>query len=109
VHPSRVKDSPLVKIIRDMAERTGIDGFVRQQTAIIGRPDSRLDLKGIDVPTLILCGREDAITPLARHEEMAALIPGSQLTVVEACGHLSTLERPQEVNQALRAWLEWKA
>jgi pimeloyl-ACP methyl ester carboxylesterase len=90
-----------------MAERTGIDGFVRQQTAIIARPDSRAGLKDIDLPTLILCGREDAITPLARHEEMAALIPGSRLTIVEECGHLSTLERPQEVGQAMRAWLEW--
>ena len=106
VHPSRVKDAPLVKIIRDMAERTGIDGFVRQQTAIIGRPDSRAGLKEINVPTLILCGRQDAITPLARHQEMAALIPGSELTIVEQCGHLSTLERPQEVNLALRAWLQ---
>lgn len=106
VHPSRVRDAPLVRIIRDMAERTGIDGFVRQQTAIIGRPDSRVDLKEVNVPTLILCGREDAITPLARHQEMAALIPGSELTVVAACGHLSTLERPVEVNRALRAWLE---
>ena len=109
VHPSRVKDAPLVKVIRDMAERTGIEGFVRQQTAIIGRPDSRPELKNIKVPALIACGREDAITPLARHEEMAALIPGSQLEIIEECGHLSTLERPVEVNRALRGWLQWKA
>jgi pimeloyl-ACP methyl ester carboxylesterase len=106
VHPSRVKDAPLVKVIRDMAERTGIEGFVRQQTAIIGRPDSRPGLKDINVPTLILCGREDAITPLARHEDMAALIPGSRLEIIEECGHLSTLEQPEEVNRAVRAWLE---
>jgi pimeloyl-ACP methyl ester carboxylesterase len=105
VHPSRIKDAPLVRIVRDMAERTGIEGFVRQQTAIIGRLDSRPGLKDIKVPTLILCGREDAITPLARHEEMAALIPRAKLVVVEECGHLSTLERPNEVNAALRKWL----
>jgi pimeloyl-ACP methyl ester carboxylesterase len=57
------------------------------------------------VPTLILCGREDAITPLARHEEMAASIPDARLVIVEECGHLSTLERPAEVNRALRDWL----
>lgn len=107
VHPSRVKDTSLVKIIRGMAEHTGIEGFVRQQTAIIGRPDSRPGLSAIKAPTLVLCGREDAITPLARHEEMAALIPASRLEIVEACGHLSTLERPGEVNRALRSWLGW--
>ncbi len=106
VHPSRIKDAPLAGIIRDMAERTGIDGFVRQQTAIIARPDSRPGLKEVKVPTLILCGREDVITSLGRHEEMAALIPGSQLTVVEQCGHLSTLERPTEVSRALEGWLK---
>jgi pimeloyl-ACP methyl ester carboxylesterase len=105
VHPSRVQDAPLVRVIRGMAERTGIEGFVRQQTAIINRPDSRPGLKDIRVPTLILCGREDAITPLKLHEEMAKAIEGSMLVVIEECGHLSTLERPEEVNRALRDWL----
>lgn len=105
VHPSRIRDRPLVRVIRDMAERTGIEGFVRQQSAIIGRPDSRPGLESIAVPTLIVCGREDAITPLARHEEMAASIPDARLVIVEECGHLSTLERPAEVNRALRDWL----
>ena len=105
VHPSRVQDAPLVRVIRGMAERTGIEGFVRQQTAIIDRPDSRPGLKDIRVPTLILCGREDAITPLRLHEEMAKAIEGSMLVVIEECGHLSTLERPEEVNRALRDWL----
>jgi pimeloyl-ACP methyl ester carboxylesterase len=106
VHASRLKDAPLVQVIRDMADRTGIEGFVRQQTAIIARPDSRPGLADIAVPTLVLCGREDAITPLACHEEMAALIPGASLVVVETCGHLSTLEQPAAVNPALRDWLK---
>ncbi len=105
VHPSRLGDAPLVNSIREMAERTGIDGFVRQQTAIIGRPDSRPALPQIRAPTLVLCGREDAIPPLARHEEMTALIPGARLEIVERCGHLSTLEQPDAVSGALRVWL----
>lgn len=105
VHATRTQDAPLVKLIRDMAERTGIDGFVRQQTAIINRPDSRPGLKAIRVPTLVLCGRQDAITPLRLHEEMAKEIRGAMLVVVEECGHLSTLERPEQVNRALRHWL----
>ena len=105
VHSSRIRDAQLVQIIRDMAERTGIEGFVRQQTAIIGRPDSRPLLADISVPTLILCGRQDAITPLGAHEEMAQGIAGAKLKIIEECGHLSTLERPDAVNAALREWM----
>lgn len=58
-----------------MAERVGKDAFLRQQTAIMGRPDSRADLPGITSPTLVLCGREDALSTLEMHVEMADLIP----------------------------------
>jgi pimeloyl-ACP methyl ester carboxylesterase len=94
VHPSRVKEEPLVKIIRDMAERTGVEAYVRQQKAIISRDDYRPGLKDINVPTLVLCGREDQLTPLDCSEEMAAAIPGATLVVIERCGHMSTLEKP---------------
>jgi pimeloyl-ACP methyl ester carboxylesterase len=53
----------------------------------------------------VLCGREDQATPLALSQEMAADIPGSQLRVLEDCGHLATLEKPAETNDALRRWL----
>jgi pimeloyl-ACP methyl ester carboxylesterase len=89
----------------EMAEHVGRDAFLRQQTAILGRPDSRLDLLRIACPTLVLCGRQDALTPLAAHEEMAAAIPDARLVVVEDCGHLSTLERPEAVSSAMREWL----
>ena len=58
------------------------------------------------MPTLVLCGREDAATPLAQSEEIARGILGCTLVVIEACGHLSTLEKPAEVTRALRAWLD---
>lgn len=105
VHPSRVKDPRLTRIIRRMAQHTGIDGFVRQQSAILSRSDSGAVLSKVRVPTLVLCGREDALTPLPMHEEMARIVPGAKLVVVEQCGHLSTLEKPAEVNAALREWL----
>jgi pimeloyl-ACP methyl ester carboxylesterase len=88
-----------------MAERVGHDGFVRQQTAIMGRPDGRADLKRIACPTLVLCGRQDALTPVALHEEMAAAIRGARLVVIENCGHLSPLEQPEAVTAAIRDWL----
>lgn len=105
MHPSRVKEAALVNVIREMAERTGVEAYVRQQNAIIGRPDFRPSLPKIACPTLVLCGREDQLTPLSDSEFIANAIPGAKLVVVEACGHLSTLERPREVNAALREWL----
>lgn len=92
-------------VVKTMALNIGADAFRRQQQAIIGRPDSRPGLPAIDCPTLVLCGCQDAITPTERHEEMAAAIPGAELVVVEDCGHLSTLEQPEEVSHALRRWL----
>lgn len=106
MHPSRQEDAALVQVVTDMAERVGIDTYVRQQQAIISRPDSRDSLRRVRVPTLVLCGRQDALTNLAQHEEMAGLIPGAELVVIEDCGHISTLERPNEVTVALRRWWE---
>jgi pimeloyl-ACP methyl ester carboxylesterase len=105
VHPGRLKDSALIDTITAMAARVGADAFVRQQRAIMGRPDGRADLARIEVPTLVLCGREDQLTPLEVNQEMASLIPSAAFTVIERCGHLSTLERPAEVDAALGKWL----
>jgi pimeloyl-ACP methyl ester carboxylesterase len=105
VHPDRLDDRALVSAIRAMAERLGADGFLRKQRAIMERIDSRPHLPRIACPTSVLCGREDASTPLPLHEEMAALVPGARLEVVERCGHMSAMERPVEVAAALRRWL----
>lgn len=105
VHPSRLDDEAVVGTVREMAGSVGREGYVRQQEAIMGRADSRPTLAQIRCPTLVLCGRDDALTPLELHEEMHAGIAGSRLVVLDRCGHLSTLERPDEVNDALRHWL----
>ena len=105
VHPDRLSDEGLVSAIRAMAARLGKDGFLRKQRAIMGRVDSRPHLSRIACPTLVLCGREDASTPLALSEEMASLVPAARLAVVERCGHMSAMERPAEVSAALRRWL----
>jgi pimeloyl-ACP methyl ester carboxylesterase len=105
VHRDSLDDERVTSAIFAMAEAVGPEAFVRQEEAIIGRPDSRKDLPGIACPTLVLCGREDALTPMHLHEEMAALIPASQLCLIERCGHLSALERPERVTAALREWL----
>ena len=105
VHPQRVQDAALVGSLKAQAQRIGQDGFARQQTAIMNRPDSRLDLAAIRCPTLVLCGRQDVITPPAVHEEMAAGIPGARLVLIEDCGHLSPMEQPQAVTALLREWM----
>jgi len=105
VHPARSEDAALVETVAGMAKHVGRDAFVRQQTAIMGRPDGREDLRRIGIPTLVLCGRQDAATPLPLHEEIAGLVPGARLQVIEDCGHLTTLEKPVSVTAALRQWL----
>jgi len=105
VHPSHLADAALVATIREMARRTGKEAFVRQEQAIMSRADSRPRLAAIRCPSLVVCGREDQLTPLDGHEEMATAIQGATLTVLETCGHMSTLERPEAVSGALREWL----
>jgi len=105
LHPDHLKDAELTGRVSAMAHRVGKEAFMRQQKAIIGRIDMRAFLPRIACPTLVLCGRQDQLTPVALHEEMAALIPGALLEVVETCGHLSTMERPDAVNAALRILL----
>jgi pimeloyl-ACP methyl ester carboxylesterase len=105
VHGSRLNDAALIQVIDEMAQHIGLEGYVRQQSAIMSRPDYRTTLPAIACRTLVLCGRQDAITQVGFHEEIAAAIKGSRLVVIEECGHLSTLEKPDEVNAALRSWL----
>ncbi|MPZ10278.1 MAG: alpha/beta fold hydrolase [Kiloniellaceae bacterium] len=105
IHAARLDDAALTGTVEAMAERVGKDAFISQQRAIMGRRDHSATLVAIRVPTLVLCGRQDALTPLADHQALAAGIADARLVVVEDCGHLSTLERPDEVNAALRRWL----
>ena len=105
VHPSQLSDATLMATIKGMALGLGMSVFLRQQKAIMGRIDSRPYLDAIHCPTLVLCGREDVVTPLALHEEMAAAIAGSRLVVVDQCGHLAPLGQPQRVSRAMAAWL----
>jgi pimeloyl-ACP methyl ester carboxylesterase len=106
VHRNRQGDEVLRAIVRTMAEETGPEAFVRQQRAIMTRPDCRPLLASIRCPTLVLVGDGDELTPPALSEEIAAGIASARLVRVPDCGHLSTLERPQAVNQALVQWFK---
>ena len=105
VHESRLSDTQLIEDVTQMADSVGKDAFLRQQKAIMGRPDSRPDLSDIRCPSLVVCGRQDALTPVELSQEIAGLIPGANLVLIDNCGHLATMERPDEVNAALRTWM----
>jgi pimeloyl-ACP methyl ester carboxylesterase len=106
VAPARLTDEPLRLLVRRMADDVGPDGFVRQQRAIMRRPDSRPVLASAAGPVLVLVGEEDAITPVAEAQEMAGIAGArARLAVVPGCGHLSTLEAPEAVTAELLRWL----
>ncbi|MEE3622487.1 alpha/beta fold hydrolase [Nitrospirillum sp. BR 11752] len=105
LHPRHRDDPHLAAITLRMGLTVGIEGLARQTTAIIGRPDSRPTLPTITAPTLVLTGDSDPLMPLERSQEMAATIPSARLVVVPQCGHSSTLEQPDAVNQALIDWI----
>jgi len=105
LHKSRLVEQPLTDLVRQMAVDTGVAAFKRQQAALMARPDNRPFLASIRCPTLVLVGREDALTPVELSQEIAAGIARARLEIVPECGHLSTLERPETVNDALRGWL----
>ena len=106
VHPSRRSDEVLRGIVQRMAEETGPEAFVRQQTAIMTRPDSRPDLAAVRCPALVLVGDGDKATPPDRAAEIANGIAAARLVTIPECGHLSTLEQPQHVTRALTEWLK---
>jgi pimeloyl-ACP methyl ester carboxylesterase len=104
VHPARL-ESPLFERILEMIERKTPDIYAAQIEALLSRPDAREVLRGLRCDTLLLCGREDAWSPLARHEQMHTMLPGARLVVIDDCGHMSTMEQPEAVSEVLAQWL----
>ncbi|WP_343562954.1 alpha/beta fold hydrolase [Kiloniella sp. b19] len=105
IHESRLNDESITSVIYEMAEEVGREAFLRQQTAILNR-ESHLDILGnFSCPVTIVTGRQDEITPVDCAEEMHAGIANSSLHLLEHCGHLAPLERPEEVNRLLLEWL----
>ncbi len=105
VHRNRHGDDALKRIVRVMAAEIGVEAYLRQQQAIISRPDSRPGLGSVNCPTLVLVGDSDEPTPPELAREIAAGIPNAKLIVIPDSGHLSTLEQPQAVTQALVNWM----
>jgi pimeloyl-ACP methyl ester carboxylesterase len=105
VHPSRRDNAELRQLVHEMGDDIGADAFVRQQTAVIGRADSRPSLAWIKCPTLVLTGDEDNTIPNSLSVEMAEGIHGAKLVILAHCGHLPQVEQPQATADALVEWL----
>lgn len=105
VHPDRLSDRALMGPMEDMVRTASPEIYEDQVRALLNRPDATDYLPRLRCPTAVICGRQDAWSPFPRHEEMAAAIPGAVLTAIEDSGHMTTLERPEAVTEALRAWL----
>jgi pimeloyl-ACP methyl ester carboxylesterase len=105
VHPSNVDNAELKAVHMAMAEANGPEVYVRQQEAIIARPDSRPDLARVRVPTLVLVGEADQITTPEAAREIADGIAGARLVTVADAGHLAVLEEPAQVNTAIADFL----
>ena len=106
LHPDHRQDLALRRTVLAMAESVGRARFLNQVKAQLARPDARPALGQIRCPTLVIGAREDHVCTVAMHEEIAAAIPGAELIILERCGHLSTLEQPARVNEALLRWLQ---
>lgn len=105
VHAQHV-DDPLGEEVRAMAKRVGGDAFLRQQNAILKRPDSRSLLSSIRVPTLVGVGDSDILTPPSDADEIHRHIAGSTLHTFATCGHLPPMESPEETTAVLHRWLQ---
>ncbi len=105
-HPDRLNLPAVRGVIQSMASGLGKTVFERQQRAIIARPDSRPTLATIACPTLILCGRDDLITPPELSTEMADGIRHARLEIIEQCGHLASLDQPEIVGKLMLDWLK---
>lgn len=103
--PDALRDEALAGRLTAMVERATPRLFQRQIGALLTRPNARRGLHAIACPTHVVVGRQDHWSPLAQHEEIAALIPSAQLTVIEGSGHMSPAEQPQAVLEALEAWM----
>lgn len=105
-HKSRINETALSRTYLGFVLQAGTQQLIRQNRAVMSRPDARLHLPYIQCPTLVLCGDSDQLAPPECSMEIAALVPGAELQWVDQCGHMLTLEQPGQVNKALLGWLD---
>jgi pimeloyl-ACP methyl ester carboxylesterase len=104
-HPRQAADAALVNTYLSFVLAAGASQLIRQNRAIMSRPDARTHLSRVRCPTLVMCGDADQLTPPECSREIAEMIPGAEMVWVPQCGHMLTMEKPAIVNTTLQAWL----
>ncbi len=99
------QQGPLPPFVREMTVRIGMETYVRRQRVIGERQDSRDLLRAAKQPVRAICGREDGMSTIEEHIEIAELAPRGRFSIIEQCGHMTILERPQAATALLRDWL----
>lgn len=107
VHPDRTDDQVLLTSMYDMVCSYTPDQHAGQITALLNRADLWPLLPTITVPTLVAVGRQDPWRSVEQHQEMADVIGGARLEIIDDCGHLSPAEQPEAVTALLADWLNW--
>jgi len=105
VHPDRLSDAPLIERILAMFDRKNANIFACQINALLNRLDGSDVLRAIKVPTLLMCGKQDAWSTPAQHQAMNALVTHATFDVIEDAGHMAPMERPEPVALSLQRWL----
>lgn len=107
--PENRARNDILDTVLEMAQALGPTVFERQSLALRDRRDYTATLQAAACPTLVLCGRHDTLCPVERHREIAGLVPGAELVVLDGAGHLTPMEQPHAVNLALERWLSTSA
>lgn len=105
-HPAQAGDKALLKRYVDVVLDAGTAQLIRQNRALMERPDARPHLARLTCPVLVMCGEGDRLTPPECSREIAALVPHAELVWIAQCGHMLTMEKPGPVNTALGGWLQ---
>ena len=95
----------VLNVCMDMALTLGPDVFINQSRALQSRLDQQNTIQSIKIPVLIMCGLEDKLCPVERHEMMHNMISDSDLIIINNAGHMPTLEQPRETTEVLKEWL----
>ncbi len=105
IHPSRIQDNSFKELIFDMAEEVGNECFAAHAKALASRVDYTLTLKGFSKPAKIIYGDSDRLTPEPRQRYLGSILPDNSISVIAECGHLSSIEEPLRVSEAINSWL----
>ena len=95
----------ILNICMEMALSLGPKVFINQSRALQTRADQQSNIQSINIPVLIMCGSEDKLCTVERHEMMHNMISNSELKIINNAGHMPTLEQPSETTEVLKEWL----